>query len=585
MMRFASVSLRLLALLSVLLATAGSSVAASPLAAQATTAPNIILILTDDQDLTLDSMDYMPLTRELIGDQGMTFENFFAPVPLCCPARASLLRGQHAHNTQILYNLPPLGGFQKFYDLGLENATVATALQDAGYRTAMLGKYMNGYPLPGDQTYIPPGWDRWWVPITDSAYSSYDYTVNDDGTLVYYGVTPADYITDVMAGLSLQFIDETAQLPQPTPFFLMVSLYAPHSPAIPAPRHTGLYPDATVPQTPSFNESDMSDKYLFMQVLPSLTVTDTAYMNIAYRNQKRSLASVDELVASVVAELQTQGVLDNTYVIFASDNGLHMGQHRYLPGKGMPYESDIRMPFLVRGPGVPAGVNRSDLTAIIDLAPTFADIAGTSLAVPSDGRSLVPLLHSAAPQPWRTAVLLEHWRPPTDWIPDSRLALEPPDPMDEQLRALGIEMPDYGGIRTADYKYILRAGSQVELYDIARDWDEIYNQGSDARWTFRNALQLWLDELSACAGATCTTLDAMTPPAWSLLYQRSDINRDGVVDVHDITVVASCWKQVVQGACGDRNDLDYDADIDVVDVQIVASAWQVPLAGSAGDQP
>ena len=571
-----SANVLVIALLLALLVSMGVPPAMLVVAQEAPTSPNIVLILTDDQDLTLDSMDYMPLTRELIGQQGMTFENFFAPVPLCCPARASLLRGQHAHNTDILWNLPPLGGFQKFFDLGMEDATIATALQDAGYRTALIGKYLNGYPDPDKPTHVPPGWDRWWVPTTDSAYASYDYTVNEDGDLVYYGEDPDDYITDVIAAQTIRFITETSRLSQETPFFVMASIYAPHSPSVPAPRHTDLYSDAVAPRTPSFNESDMSDKPPFMQAFPSLTISDTVNMNIAYRNQKRSLAAVDELVASVIQTLDNEGLLSNTYVVFTSDNGLHMGQHRVLSGKGMPYEADIRMPLLIRGPGVPTDVVRNDLTAIIDLAPTFADIAGAELAVPSDGRSLLPLLHDTEPQPWRTAILLEHWQPPINETTDSRLALEAPDPGDAQLmgRPSSLETPDYSGIRTLDYKIIKRVRSAVELYDIDQDWDEIYNQAGDATDDFRNSLQAWLTSLLECAGDTCVALDGQVPPAWELQYARSDINRDGNVDTVDTDLVVGCWNQTVVGECGDRNDLNYDADIGVIDIQTVVWDWE-----------
>ncbi len=237
------------------LLVSGSVPAAAPVIAQeATTAPNIVLILTDDQDLLLGSMDALPLTRSLIGDQGMTMENFMVPNPLCCPARASLLRGQHAHNTQILYNTPPSGGFQRFLELGHENATVATALHEAGYRTALMGKYLNAYPDPNDPTHIPPGWDYWWVPTTDSAYSSYNYTVNDNGTLVNYGNQPQDYITDVISGKAVEFITSTASTTPAPPLFLMVSVYAPHSPFVPPPRFANAFPDAQVPRTPNFNE-------------------------------------------------------------------------------------------------------------------------------------------------------------------------------------------------------------------------------------------------------------------------------------------------------------------------------------------
>lgn len=565
-----------LLMLLVLFVSAGAP-AATPVVADApVTSPNIVLVLTDDQDLMLGSMDAMPLTRSLIGDQGMVMENFMVPNPLCCPARASLLRGQHAHNSQILINLPPWGGFQRFLELGHEDATLATALQEAGYSTALMGKYLNAYPNPDDPTHIPPGWGAWWVPVTDSAYSSYDYTVNDNGTLVTFGNQPEDYITDVLAGKAVEFINTTAGSDPSPPFFLMLSVYAPHSPFTAAPRHASLFPDAQVARVPSFNESDMSDKPPFMQNFPPLSDGDIADYDSYHRKRMQMLAAVDELVAQVVATLEDRALLDNTYVVFASDNGYHMGQHRFVAGKGTPYEEDIHVPFMVRGPGIPAGVVRNDVGAIIDLAPTFAEIAGATLGVASDGRSLLPLWHSADPVPWRTGILLEHWQPPPPSLLDSRLALEPPDPFDLlPVTAPYTETPDYRGIRTPTYKFISR-GNTFELYDMVNDPYEIYNQYSDATPAFRTALQNWLTALYACVGVTCLDADALPAPAWELVYHRADIDRDGQVGVADIVQVAGCWGQPVTGACGDRNDLDYDGDIDILDILDVAASFNAP---------
>ena len=172
-------------------------------------APNIVLILTDDQDLLLDSMEAMPQVNALLAKRGTTFSNFFVNLPLCCPACATLLRGQFPHNHGVMTNLWPTGGFAKAYVDGVEQATFATALQGAGYRTALVGKYLNGYPFKTEPTYIPPGWDEWWAPITDTAYGSYGYQVNHNGQIEEYGFGPEDYITDVMAQRAVAFITNT----------------------------------------------------------------------------------------------------------------------------------------------------------------------------------------------------------------------------------------------------------------------------------------------------------------------------------------------------------------------------------------
>ncbi len=316
----------------------------------------------------------------------------------------------------------------------------------------------------------------------------------------------------------------------------------------------------------------MSDKPPFMQGFPPLTDADIASFDSYQRKRMQMLAAVDELVAGVIQTLDVEGLLSNTYVVFTSDNGYHMGQHRFAAGKGTPYEEDTHVPFMVRGPGIPAGATRADVGAIIDLAPTFAEIAGATLGVPSDGRSMVSLWQTTDPVPWRTGVLLEHWQPPPTGELDTRLALEPPDPFDQQLKDLDVENPDYRAIRTPAYKYISR-GNIFELYDMVNDPYEIYNQYNDATPAFKTALQNWLTAQYACAGPTCQTADAQPAPVWSLLTNRADMNRDGQVNVADIVQVAGCWRQPVTGACGDRNDLDYDGDIDVVDVQKIAASF------------
>jgi arylsulfatase A-like enzyme len=560
-------------------------VAASLPAAQAApdTAPNIVLILTDDQDGQPDMMNAMPNLQALIADQGMSFDHFFAPVPLCCPARAILLLGQYAHNSQMLHNLMPIGGFQRFVELGLEDTTIATALDTAGYRTALVGKYLNDYPGVDDPTHIPPGWDEWFVPITSSAYGSFNYDVNDNGVIVSFGSAPDDHVSDVITAKALDFITRTTVLSPTTPFFVQISYYAPHSPAIPAPRHLHTFPDARAPQPPNFNESDMSDKPAFMQSFPLIGPSDIAGMDTFRRRQLQSLQAVDEGIAAVVQILEALGRLDNTYIIFTSDNGLHMGNHRFPIGKGIPFDEDTRVPLMVRGPGVPAGVVRNELASMIDIVPTLADLGGASMAIEVDGRSLVPLLHTTAPPPvWRKTVLLEHWPQPAAFVTDTHPNAEPPDPSDWLLHSWlepavaaqeSLPTPDWLALRSGDTKYVRRVGSARELYDIVNDRYELYSQHADATPAFIDQLNTRLNALYACEGATCRSIEELPAPVYSLLYQRADMNRDNHVDLTDVLLAADCWQQPVVGSCGDRFDMNYDALIDVVDIMRVAAAW------------
>ncbi len=571
-----------LALAAVLPAAAGEP---SPPAVR-TTAPNIVVIMTDDQDGQPDMMAAMPNLQALIADQGMTFDHFFAPVPLCCPARAILLLGQYAHNSQMLHNLMPIGGFQRFLELGLEDTTIATALDGAGYRTVLIGKYLNGYPLVNNPTHIPPGWDEWYAAITDSAYSSFGYDMNENGVVVSYGNAPEDHISDVITAKAIDFITRTVALSPTTPFFVQLNYLAPHSPAAPAPRHLQWFPNAQTPRPPSFNESDMADKPSFMQALPLISPSTIAGMDTFRRKQLQSIQAVDEGIAAVVQTLQDLGRLDNTYILFLSDNGLHAGQHRFPTGKGTPFEEDIKVPLLVRGPGVPAGVVRSELTSMVDIVPTLAQLSGGAMAIPVDGRSLVPLLHSTAPPViWRKVVLLEHWPQPSAFVTDPHPMAEPPDPGDWFLHALlydqpgasraptTVDTPDWTVLRTAEYKYVRRVGNARELYDIDQDRYELYSQHADAATAFVNQLNARIDALFACAGATCRSLEELDPPAYSLLYARADVNRDSRIDLTDVALAAGCWRQPVVGSCGDRIDMTYDGVIDIVDIMQVAAAW------------
>jgi arylsulfatase A-like enzyme len=483
--------------------------------------PNIVMIMTDDQDQLLDSMAYMPQVDALLAKQGTTFSNFFANLPLCCPARAMVLSGEYSHNNGIMTNLWPTGGFAKAYATGFEQDTFATALQEAGYRNALLGKYLNGYPLKDAPTYIPPGWDYWWAPITDSAYASYDYQVNHNGQIETYGSSPEDYITDVMLERAVAFITETTTLSPTQPFFLALNVYAPHSPARPAPRHIGLFPDAKAPRTPSFNEEDVSDKPPFMQAAPPLTTEQIEQMDALYRARLQSLQAVDEAVAALVQTLEDTGQLDNTYIVFFSDNGFHMGQHRMVSGKGMPYEEDIRVPLIIRGPGVRKNAVRDELASIIDLAPTFAEIAGTQMSNLVDGRSLLPLLGIRWPGvAWRQSLLLEHYTAPSaeenELLSDS---LEPPDPGDLQREELKQDLPDYTGLRTDRYTYIQRIGAARELYDIVNDPHQLENQWQNADPQFQEELRVFLEAFQQCAGATCREVEVLPPPVYRLNSQ------------------------------------------------------------------
>lgn len=462
------------------------------------TKPNILFILTDDLDA--DLLEFMPNVKALLVAQGVTFSNFFVNVSLCCPSRANILRGQYAHNTQIFTNLMPTGGFQKFYAVGHESSTVATWVQGAGYRTCYLGKYLNGYPAGASPTHVPPGWTEWYSPIAGTPYSNFNYVMNENGSLVRYGSRAEDYLTDVIARTSLDFIKRAASEGQP--FFMHIALYVPHSPATPAPRHSQLFAEAQLPRPPSFNEADVSDKPSFIRNRPRLTERQIAQMQDLYRKRLQSLQAVDEMVASLIETLRAVGQLENTYIFFTSDNGFHMGEHRLNSGKQTAYEEDIRVMLLVRGPGVPAGKVREHLTGNIDLAPTFAELGGAALPDFVDGRSLVPLLGSNPPPAdlWRQGFLIEHWDQQRRGIFQSEGVLEPPDPMElDQTQTI----PQFAAIRTKDYLYVEYVTGERELYDLSADPYQLESLHGTADPALIESLSEQLAKLKACAGASC----------------------------------------------------------------------------------
>ncbi|MBL8062912.1 MAG: sulfatase, partial [Anaerolineales bacterium] len=298
--------------------------------------PNIIFIIADDMEVS--ALEFMPQTTELLGSRGAMFTRFYVNNSLCCPSRATILRGQYMHNTNITGNKLPTGGFDKFRALGLEGNSFPVWLQQAGYSTALFGKYLNEYPGSAEPTYIPPGWTEWYSPVAGNPYRNFNYALNENGTFVQYGESAEDYATDVISRKAQDFIAQNVEAG--IPFFAFVSVFAPHTPSAPAPRHEGLYHDLALPQPPSFDEDDISDKSQSFNELDHLSEKEIRKMEDLYRKRAESLLAVDELVSAIVKQVEELGQGDNTYIIFTSDNGYHMGQHRLVQGKNTPFEED-----------------------------------------------------------------------------------------------------------------------------------------------------------------------------------------------------------------------------------------------------
>jgi arylsulfatase A-like enzyme len=462
----------------------------------------------------------MPDLRELLTRQGVSFDNFFVTNSICCPSRATILSGLYTHSHQVYTNADPDGGFRKFYSLGEESSTVATWLQAAGYRTVLLGKYLNGYPLPEERDHIPVGWTEWYSPAKGRPYVGFNYTLNQNGKQIDYGSAPEQYLTDVLSKLAEDFIRRAAH--DPAPFFVFLSSYAPHAPARPAPRHQSEFAGLQAPRTPAFNEADVQDKIDSIRFNPIISDEEIESLDETYRNRLQSVQAVDEMIAHLVDVLGQTGQLENTYIIFSSDNGYHIGQHRLPAGKGTPYDEDIHVPFIVRGPGIPPGGLVSDYIAgNVDIAPTIAELAGV-IPVDIEGRSLVPLFNGAdlpQGQSWRQAFLIEFYGYGEGGAEASNThlvsfgsadgILEPPD-LDEILA--GGPLPQYIGLRTKDFLYVEYQHGFRELYDLTQDPYQLENIASSADPGLVSQLSGWLGELAACRGQECLAIESRQIP-------------------------------------------------------------------------
>jgi N-acetylglucosamine-6-sulfatase len=375
--------------------------------------------------------------------------------------------------------------------LGHEESTVATWLDDAGYNTVLIGKYLNDYN-DEDVAHVPQGWDEWYARLKTAEY--YNYNISENGELVSYGSSEQDYLTDVETEKATDFISRAADSSEP--LFMYLSPNAPHSPQQNAPRHDELFSDAQVPRAPSFNEADVSDKPArTTKNLTSLDASQEAALDQTYRERLRSLQAVDDMVEGVVNELAATGRLENTYIFFTSDNGYLLGEHRIAEKKGAIYEESIRVPMAVRGPNIPAGSTMEQLALNTDLAPSFADLAGAKPPDFVDGRSLRTIFTSD-PFYWRTAFLQEFF----------------------------MGKKEHRAVRTADgEKYVEYPHSdEREFYDLTTDPYELENTYQSANAALLKSLRSRLSVLDNCAGKVCQVAEdgPMAQQVWQGLFGR-----------------------------------------------------------------
>ena len=428
--------------------------------------PNILLITTDDLDER--SMTNFPnLQREIGAGSGLgagaTFENSYVTQSLCCPSRASMLTGKYSHNHRVRGNGATFGGLEDFRREGHERRTIAVKLDDGGYRTVFIGKYLNGY----EGGYVPEGWDRWYGYQGGSRGDKFAYFENGRGVL-YNPERRLD--TYVMRDKAVREIRNSGD----RPFFMWLSFHAPHSPAPYPEKYAAAFSDARIPRVPSIGEERLADKPQWVRQHAGYVPEDEKH-----RNRLRSMLPVSDSVTDVMWTLARMGKLANTYVVFTSDNGFRLGEHGVPGGKKAAYEEDVSVPLYVRGPEVPAGMVYDQLALNIDLAPTFADWGDVTPPPGADGRSLAPVFEDPT-APWRTAFLIEHWR--------DRKANSP-------------YIPTYKAVHTRDAVYIRYATGEKEMYELNKDPYQL--DGSVRNTTLKNRLKKRLAALETCARHSC----------------------------------------------------------------------------------
>jgi N-acetylglucosamine-6-sulfatase len=460
---------------------------------------NVVEIMTDDQ--TASSLAYMGNVNTLLGGDGTTFDQAIDSFPLCCPSRATNLTGQYAHNHGVLHNNPPFGGFLQLDG----SSTLPVWLQAAGYRTMHVGRYLNGYEAKYG---VPPGWTDWVGLPHSAAFNYFAWKAFDHGVVRDYpdAAHPGEYLTDFETRKGIELIDDASN--RDRPFYLSLWYTAPHrgSPRdpddprrpqtpSPAPRHRDAFAGVRMPRPPSFNERDMYDKPQVVADRPRLSGELRAGVEENWRQENEALMAVDEGVAQIVEALRRNGQLDNTLIVFLSDNGFMHGEHRALAEKVLPYEESIRVPLVLRGPGVPRARIDHRLVGNVDVTSTILDAADATPGRVQDGRSLLELLSDPGAE-WGRDILIENGN-----------------------GANGV--PTYRGIRNYRFLYVEhKTTGERELYDLAIDPFEL--QSLDGRAPYAKVqrdLHTRLRSLAHCIGVDCQARPHLT------LSVRSDGRR------------------------------------------------------------
>lgn len=456
--------------------------------------PNIVVVMVDDasEKVLVD----LPKIQNNIVLQGATLRNYLVNQPLCAPSRATIMRGQYAHNTGIVGNRYGVGeeyALHYYQQYGHEQSNIATWFQNAGYRTGLIGKYLNGYgesDFTGVPWYTPDGWNYFFA-VGGDAGDGLNYWAWNNGAKKFYGDDwDTDYLTDVISQKSVSFIDDAAE--DARPFLLFVTPKAPHHPAMFHPDYASYYTTTTYPkgtQNPAWDESNVTDKHDHVRFQSLLDSQEKANIDENHRFKLRAMRSVDDLVENIVDALGA--AIDNTYLIFCSDNGFHSGEHRMghgndNGGKNNPYEEDIRIPLYIRGPEIDAQLVVDELVGNVDIAATLCDIADVVPNDPDpdfdfDGRSFLPLLLSQ-PTTWRNYYLLS--------------------------RGVGDE---YYGVRSSTRMFAEWTNIQMslpgEFYNLVSDPHQETSTYAQMTSSQRATWQARVTSLRSCVGASCRIAD------------------------------------------------------------------------------
>jgi len=438
--------------------------------------PNIILVTLDDA--RVDDMRFMPNVQRLIVRAGTEFSEASVSYPLCCPSRASILTGQYAHNHGLLHNKYPAGSYRKWVETGVNRSTFPVWLQQSGYHTVMVGKFLNGYEDYARRHDGPkdPGWSSWKATVNTYNYRNLAIRHRPGDLVSYQG----QYGTDMLSDIAVRVVDRQAS--SPDPFFLWLSYVAPHGGAPPQPddpaplptpnvadRDRGTFAHLGDVRSPAFDEADVASKPSHIRELPRIDTDLAARIRQVRKQRVESLQAVDRGIGRLVDALRRTGQLDNTVVIFTSDHGFSLGEHRRPHGKMLPYREVLSVPLYIRGPGFPSGrVLTQRVSMSIDIAPTILDLAGVAAPHELDGVSLCDMVRN--PSPDTRTLLVEAWRPNGS--------------------------PLYAGLRTSQYLYVeYPATGEVELYDMLRDPHQLYSRHDDAEYlTTRHELAAELAE-------------------------------------------------------------------------------------------